>query len=276
MLSEGAWATGRALDPGPASAGWLDGFERLAREFTARQEEAYLCGEDGVRKPLVLDWDALSETLDAAIASLGVAAELPVSGVRVSSEIVGRRSADTVDHDFLNSFIADFLPGWRPPQAWVRSALPCATTCGRPPIFDTSRRLDVRTRLDEVRRATDPGPVPLGRWPAAPDRPLALGQQLAVDEAIAMPRDGNHLFAVNGPPGTGKTTMLRDLIAALVTERAERLSALADPSEAFLEEPYRWETTPHRRVVHRLRPELTGFELVLAFEQQRGGRERHA
>ena len=58
--------------------------------------------------------------------------------------------------------------------------------------------------------------------------------------------------------------MLRDLIAALVTERAERLAALSDPSDAFLEEPYRWETTPYRRVVHRLRPELTGFELVLA------------
>jgi hypothetical protein len=264
VLSEGAWATGRALDPGPASAGWLDGFERLAREFTARQEEAYLCGEDGVRKPLVLDWNALSETLDATITSLRVDALLPVSGVRVSSEIVGRRSADTVDHDFLNSFIADDLArvaaaaGTGEVGAALRDYL-------RPSAdLDTGSRLDVRTQLDEVRRATDPGRVPLGRWPAAPDRPLALGQQLAVDEAVAMSRDCNHLFAVNGPPGTGKTTMLRDLIAALVTERAERLAALADPSEAFLEEPYRWETTPHRRVVHRLRPELTGFELVLA------------
>lgn len=264
VLSEGAWATARALDPGPASAGWLDGFEGLAVDFEMLQEEAYLRGEGGVLRPVVLDWNALSETLAAASVSLGVAGVLPVSGVRVSCEIVARRRADTVEHDFLNSFIAGDLA--RAAAAAKRGDVGAALRDYLRPTadLDTGRRVDVRTRLDEVRRATDPGRVPLGRWPAAPDRPLALGQQLAVDEAAATARDGGHLFAVNGPPGTGKTTMLRDLIAALVTERAERLAALSDPSDAFLEEPYRWETTPYRRVVHRLRPELTGFELVLA------------
>lgn len=264
VLSEGAWATARALDPGPASVGWLDGFEALEVDFATHQEEIYLRGEDGVREPLVLDWKALSETLEAAIASLGVADVLPVSGIRVGSEIVARWAADTVEHDFLNSFIADDLA--RVAVAAGRGEVgPAMRAYLRPNAdLDTERRLDVRARLDEVRSATEPGRVPLGRWPAAPDRPLALGQQLAVDEAVAMPRDGGNLFAVNGPPGTGKTTMLRDLIAALVTERAGRLATLAHPSDAFRDEPYRWETKPYRRVVHRLRPELTGFELVLA------------
>lgn len=264
VLSACAWATARALDPGPAAAGWLDGFADVERSFRMNLEDAFLGRGENGKSDVVLDWDELSECGADAIAALGVDGVLPVSGIRARSEIVSRRSADTVEHDFLNSFVADDLArvaaaaGPGNVGAALRDYL-------RPTSeLNTDSRVDVRTRLKEVRRATDPDRIPLGRWPAGPDRPLALGQQLAVDEAIAMPRSGGHLFAVNGPPGTGKTTMLRDLIAALVTERAERLAALSDPSEAFIEEPSRWETPPYRRVVHRLRPELTGFELVLA------------
>lgn len=264
VLSACAWATARALDPGPAVAAWLDGFADIERGFASGLEETLLGRTEEQRKPVVLDWGILTECREGAIAALGVDDVLPISGVRVSSEIVARRSAGTVEHDFLNSFIADDLArvaaaaGAGEVGAALRDYLQPSAE------IDVDRRIDVRTRLDDVRRATDPDRLPLGRWPAGPRQPLALGQQLAIDEAIAMPRAGGHLFAVNGPPGTGKTTMLRDLVAALVTERAERLAALADPAEAFMDEPDRWETTPYRRVIHRLRPELTGFELVLA------------
>jgi hypothetical protein len=264
VLSACAWATARAFDPGPSAAAWLDGFADIERGFALGLEETLLGRTEEQRKPVVLDWGILTECLEGAIAALGVEDVLPISGVRVSSEIVARRSAGTVEHDFLNSFIADDLArvaaaaGAGEVGAALRDYL-------RPTAeLDLDGRIDVRTRLDEVRRATEPDRLPPGRWPAGPERPLALGQQLAVNEAIAMPRAGGNLFAVNGPPGTGKTTMLRDLVAGLVTERAERLAALTDPADAFLDDPDRWETTPYRRVIHRLRPELTGFELVLA------------
>lgn len=264
VLSACAWATARALHPGPAASGWLDGFADIERGFVSGLEETLLGRTEEQRELVVLDWGILTECREGAIAALGVDDVLPISGVRVSSEIVARRSAGTVEHDFLNSFIADDLArvaaavGEGEVNAALRDYL-------RPSAeIDVDGRIDVRTRLDGVRRATDPDRLPLGRWPAGPARPLALGQQLAVNEALAMPRTGGHLFAVNGPPGTGKTTMLRDLVAAVVTERAERLAALADPAEAFMDDPDRWETTPYRRVIHRLRPELTGFELILA------------
>lgn len=264
VLSACAWATGRALDPGPAAADWLDGFADIEGQFAMRLEEIYLGWEDGEKHPTVLRQASLAECLAAAAEELGVAEALGAAGVRVRSEIVATRNAETVDHDFLNSFIADDLA--RVATASARGDVGLALREYLRPNADLEigDRVDVRTRLDEVRLATAPERVPLGRWPASPDHPLALGQQLAVNEAAAPKNPDTQIFAVNGPPGTGKTTMLRDLVAALVTERAERLATLRDPADAFFGEPERWKTTHYQRTVHRLRPELTGFELVVA------------
>jgi len=264
VLSACAWATGRALDPGPAAADWLDGFADIEGQFALRLEEIYLGWEDGVKHPTVLQQSFLAECLAAAAKELGVAKELGAAGVRVRSEIVAARNAERVEHDFLNSFIADDLA--RVASAEDRGDVGAALREYLRPNaeIETDARIDVRGELSEVRLATAPEHVPLGRWPASPDHPLALGQQLAVNEAVAPQDPGGGLFAVNGPPGTGKTTMLRDLVAGLVTERAERLATLSDPADAFLEEPERWKTTHYQRTVHRLRPELTGFELVVA------------
>jgi hypothetical protein len=93
---------------------------------------------------------------------------------------------------------------------------------------------------------------------------LALGQQLAVNSVLRLPGAGAGIFAVNGPPGTGKTTMLRDLLAALVVQRAQRLAELSDPNDAFSGQKQGWKTGKYTRVVHLWKPQLTGFEMVVA------------
>jgi ABC-type transporter Mla maintaining outer membrane lipid asymmetry ATPase subunit MlaF len=74
--------------------------------------------------------------------------------------------------------------------------------------------------------------MPLGRWPANGRHPLIALQQAAVNlSAHNLGHDS--ILAVNGPPGTGKTTLLRDIVAHVVTERAKIMATFNDPEDAF-------------------------------------------
>ncbi|MEV0842232.1 ATP-binding protein [Actinocatenispora sera] len=162
---------------------------------------------------------------------------------------------------FLNSF---HLPDLVRVAASVRSAqLGPALDAYLTPAsrLTAANRTDVRRDREVVNAGVLPSGTPLGRWPA--NFPLVLSQQFAVNTMRSELTSGG-LFSVNGPPGTGKTTMLRDLIADVVVQRAQRLAALPSPSAAFESTELSWTTGRHRRVVRPLRPELTGYEIVVA------------
>ena len=59
---------------------------------------------------------------------------------------------------------------------------------------------------------------PLGRFPGNPKFALSLMQQVAVN--LATGYDDKTIRSVNGPPGTGKTTLLKDIFAQLIVEQA--------------------------------------------------------
>lgn len=77
-----------------------------------------------------------------------------------------------------------------------------------------------------------PGKLPLAAWPGS--HPLVTAQQFAVN-TIQQELASSGLFSVNGPPGTGKTTMLKDIVAAVVQQRADALMAFQCPEHAFRE-----------------------------------------
>ncbi|MFD8639988.1 AAA domain-containing protein [Streptomyces zaomyceticus] len=124
-------------------------------------------------------------------------------------------------------------------------------------------RVDVRSAPHTVLEKVAPSKIPLARWPAPSEHPLALSQQFAVNRVMEELGAGTGLFSVNGPPGTGKTTMLRDLIAAIVVERATALAALDTPGQAFRGQ-VRWQDEGRTRSVRKLRSDLTGHEIVVA------------
>jgi hypothetical protein len=124
---------------------------------------------------------------------------------------------------------------------------------------------DERARPDTVWHGCLPARIPPGRWPADFDRSLALSEQFAVNDIMARLGTAPGLTAVNGPPGTGKTTLLRDLIAAIVVTRAERLAELASPAEAFDHGPRdRRQSGSVRHAVAPPHPAITGLEIVVA------------
>ena len=74
---------------------------------------------------------------------------------------------------------------------------------------------DLLKDTDQMRKWYNPKVLPYGRWPLKFN--LSFMQQIAVNIAKENPND---IFSVNGPPGTGKTTLLKDIIANNIVERA--------------------------------------------------------
>lgn len=104
-----------------------------------------------------------------------------------------------------------------------------------------------------------------GRWMSPPEHAMSLMQQFAINKSIAMRRGSGGIFSVNGPPGTGKTTLLRDIIADNIVARAEVLSDFKRPGEAFERKKLTYDNGQGQRsVVSVLKPELRGFGMVVA------------
>ncbi|WEG73975.1 DEAD/DEAH box helicase [Vagococcus intermedius] len=72
--------------------------------------------------------------------------------------------------------------------------------------------------------------LPDGRWPSNNNFKLSLMQQVSVNLVLNEEID---IFSVNGPPGTGKTTLLKDIFANLVIKRACEMTKFSSPKEAY-------------------------------------------
>ena len=102
-----------------------------------------------------------------------------------------------------------------------------------------------------------------GRWPASPGMLQSLMQQFALNKMREL--QPGELVSVNGPPGTGKTTLVKDLIADVIVQRAGVLASLNRAADGIA--PKGEMITFGKdaaKLVPRLIPALTGFEIVVA------------
>ncbi|MFE0762769.1 DEAD/DEAH box helicase [Streptomyces smyrnaeus] len=194
---------------------------------------------------------------------LGVTEILAPETARIKSHQVGEARADEApQQDMLNSFIADDLDRVADALAAGQGGTVLETYLTPEEELRTGARVDVREEPEQVLAGVDPRLTPAGCWPSS--YPLALSQQFAVNRLLDELRDGEGIFSVNGPPGTGKTTLLRDVVAALVTERAARLADLDSPAQAFTGTPHVHRVDGNEFVIHQLADSLTGYEMVVA------------
>lgn len=275
VLSSALWAVAKIEQSGRRKMVVLDGFPQATAGFSDAVD-----GYEGKRRealradrPPVQDANSLQEILRIAhrwahvTGVPGLAADLFL----IKSRAISASEESVPNSDFLNSFYLDDLATVRADIASTRSVGAALDAYLTP-----DRAIDVRDRVDVIAspEAVDEGAVidrlPAGRWPASPKHALALSQQFAVNQAINELASAPGMMGVNGPPGTGKTTMLRDILAGNVVERASLLARLHRPEDAFTGVVHEWTGKGgFRRAVSKLRPELIGFEMVVASENNR-------
>lgn len=268
VLSSALWAVGRARGPGISDPAWMRGFDRAQQRFgqAVAGLDADRVGVGDPRDAPPYTGTDLAALLAVAHRCAGIAEVGGLATDRIviaSRQVSARRSAELGNVDFLNSF---FLADLDEVKGHVRAGElgPALASYLAPSAPDPRQRTDVVTDQEAVLPQTGAGRIPPGRWPAEPTHPLALSQQFAVNQALWELGGSAGLLGVNGPPGTGKTTMLRDLLAGNVVERARRLADLSRAEEAFTQVRHRWQGDGHRREVPGLVPSLTGYEMVVA------------
>lgn len=74
----------------------------------------------------------------------------------------------------------------------------------------------------------EPENYPVARYPSNINYALSFMQQIVVN--LSINRNYPQMRSVNGPPGTGKTTLLKDIFAELVVQQAHEITKLSNKS----------------------------------------------
>lgn len=132
-----------------------------------------------------------------------------------------------LDNSAMQKALLNYICG---PYAEAHPELGWSGTAERINIFNWNE-VDTSAQMDFFCDRLDISNAPLGKWPSR-FRP-ALMQQVAINSSWCPTPENQPIFSVNGPPGTGKTTLLKEIIAGNIVARAYRLAQYTSPDDAF-------------------------------------------
>ncbi|KTT96642.1 DEAD/DEAH box helicase [Sphingomonas sanguinis] len=255
VVSSFGWGLPHALAGDPASLSrWSEEEDRIQ---TALHERLYREGQDG--KAVPLDEAAIASAYRWLVATLGLDGSLSKPPSFAVRSTVPFKSSEPPEALLLNSFFLKDIG--KAAALFAKNEVP-ETLKRFLGVTSPETRRDLLHDEEAIEAVVAPERFPAGRWPGPGRHPLVLMQQAAVNLATAQ-RPGE-ILAVNGPPGTGKTTLLRDVVAALVTERAGVMASFDDPEKAFTASGAKLNLGGAWLHLYRLDPRLKGFEMLVA------------
>lgn len=107
-----------------------------------------------------------------------------------------------------------------------------------------------------------PERIPAGRWPDPLSHRQSLMQQFAINKVFEL-LNRKGVFSINGPPGTGKTSLLREIIAENIVGCATVLSQFKNVKDAFVAKHSISFEAFDRITVSELHPALVGYEMLI-------------
>jgi len=225
-VSSFAWALKPALDLKLGSLGAWPKVEQRIIERLDRMVRRHK--EDG--EPIPIDLDAVLNAHRWLVSQFGVPEHLVEPPTFVLKVFHHFKAKAPPEPSLLNSFyLEDLGEAAKLIEAGkAGTGLRRYMGIGRP-----DQKIDVLSPVSAVEPFVAPSLMPQARWPSQGGHPLVLLQQAAVNAARAELIDAPGIIGVNGPPGTGKTTLLRDIVVGCILDRATAMSGFNKPQDAF-------------------------------------------
>ena len=188
-----------------------------------RQEDIWKLNEDinEIIKQIniqILDFEDMSKIKNIVFDKLGVKSERQVGLEGSSDKIYACKGLKKEDEssDFF-SFYLDEIEYVQKNYKKNEHVMKYTSSL----LVDDQEKIMIDSDVSSLKKWLEVDRFPLAKYPSKFSPTLM--QQVAINIAISEKDRKEKIFSVNGPPGTGKTTLLKEIIASNVVQLAEVL-----------------------------------------------------